>query len=329
MKRKKLDIWYSQIMSRIQSLRFSCLDEETQRCVSGEMLFFNKRRFTALCWSILVIEVLNLSNVLFLSRSGLESVNNRQYFAMYLLLMAGAAACLAATRLLQCKTELLRRFYVGFMLFWVLWCALLSAMDLRSNPNITVFITGVFVLACLARLKPWESISILTGGLIVFFSLSWRNITNGSLMNAIIVTLTAALISCSRYFAALEELRYRQKLIRQADRQSENKERLELLMEQEQALLDCSRDNLFLWDRETGTLTVSGSRGTEHLKESKPAVLQWLETKRGETTGLIKLGREDESGGSCYKIEVIWQMNSENEPAGAVGSLTSCTAEPD
>lgn len=321
MKKRKIEVWTSKAKALLKALRFSSLPADTRSCVNNEMFFFNNRRVEAIAWAVAAIESLNVFHVLFLSGSGLGTNNNRQYFAMYLLMLASAVFCLLIKRLLRMKQRFLSCFYVGLAFFWAVWNAVLTGMDLRRNPNIMVFTTSVFALSFLLRLKPIESLCILPGSLFVLLLCARSTISSGSVINASIVTVIAVLVSCSRYFATVEETAYRQKLIIQADHSISDRQTILRLSEQQDALLAYSGELMFLWSREEQTLVFSGGRNVSEA--DRRTLLDWFTAREKQSADIIDLymGTEQEQPGT-YLIEITPQYDCEEALTGAVGRLT-------
>lgn len=320
MKKRKVEIGLAQLKARLKALRFSALEPAVQNSLRREMFFFNNSRMAAIALVILVLESMNIVNVLCFSASGLTSKNNRQYFTMYLILLISALFCLGIRHILRNKSELLQQCYGGFTLFWVMWHAVLSAMDLQHNPNIVVFVTGILAMSFLVRLKPLQMLAILAGGLLLLLGCAWGNLSNGNVINAVIVTIITMLISCSRYFNTLEELGYRQKMILQENHRRTEKRKLALLSGQQRALLDHSRELLFLWDRELDTLTLAGGN---HLGEAdRAALIDWLANQKESNEEVMSLQLNGQAVPQEYLIESTPQLDCDDKVIGAAGLIT-------
>lgn len=321
MENNRIEIIKSQIKTLIKSMQFSALDSSTQTYVNNEQLYFNNRRVLAIVWAIFAVESWNILNVLCFSNSGLATPNNRQYFAMYLLLFASGAICILIRHLLREKQELLRCCYAGFTMFWVVWHSILTAMDLRHNPNIMVFATAVFGISFLMRLKPKETLCILPGGYLVLILLAGSRMSSGTMINTAIVTMVSILISLSRYLSTLEEIGYRQKMVLQEEHRMTEKQKLNLIIQQQAALLEYSREFLFTWDRESNTLNISGER--QFSGRDKQILLAWLlrcedKSMKGSLEFYLENGLTQ-----ChtYLVDVTLQLDCDGCVIGGVGQL--------
>lgn len=318
MKKRKAEVFTAKTKNLIQVLRFSTLDNETKTCVNNEIFYFNHSRFAVISWVVMVLELLNGANVLFLSKSGLGTLNNRQYFTMYIVLFLSALSCLVLRHCFRNKPNILQLCYIAFIAVWMVWHALLSSMDLRKNPDIIVFIAGMFALSLLVRLKPFETLTILPGGLFVLLFFARDTISNGIAINAIIITMTAVLISCSRYSSALEELGYRQKLVLQANHRTIEKQALNFLRNQQRALLLHSHELLFLWNKKTDSLMLSGNKPL--CSSDRQALLSWLDGCNLWSEGTVTL-RFEKNTPLKYRIECTPQLDEDGALIGAAGRI--------
>ncbi|MEG2701308.1 MAG: hypothetical protein RSA65_01750 [Clostridia bacterium] len=326
MRKAAARICLSQATSFITALRFSALDPSAQINVKREMFFFNNSRMAAISAVVLVLQTINMVHVIGFSKSGLATPNNRQYFAMYLILFMSAGLCLGARHVLRDRPALLQRFYVGFALIWVVWHALISSMDLRTNPNLMVFTTGILAIALLVQATPVQMLSILASGLALLLFSARAHLTSGGTVNALIVTIMAMLIFCSRYFSLIEALRYRQKMILLENHRQIEKQKLALMSDQQAALLRHSRDILFLWDKALDTLTFSG--GISLCTADREALLAWLAQARAPDARAITLRltiRDIKDPAREYWIESTRHLDRDGTVIGAAGLMaTKC-----
>ena len=310
--------WISQCRKLIEMLKFSALDEEKKVYVEREIFYFNDRRFLVIPWAIMAVELFNMINVAFFSKSGLGTVHNFRYFAMYLFLFAGGPVCLAIRWYYRGKKKILGRYYVGFTMVWLLWNAVISAMDLQRHSNITAFVIGIFATSFLMRLKPVQTLCMMPGSLTLLLLLAGDRMTNGVAVNGSIATLVAVLMSCSRYVVMLEELDYRQKMIRQENRRTRERYRAAFLKEQQKALLECSGEILFIWDAEEDRLLLAGDR---RLREKdREALLSWLAGCREESREIMLLGLTGGRPGRC-RVTCVPQHDENGRCIGAAGRI--------
>lgn len=318
MKKQGVKVWISECRKLIEMLKFSALDEEKKIYVEREMFYFNDRRFLVVPWAIMAVELFNMINVAFFSRSGLGTARNFLYFAMYFLLFAGGAACLATRWCLRRKKDVLARCYVVFTIIWLFWNVVISAIDLQRNPNITAFITGIFGTSFLMRLKPVQALCMMPGSLTLLLVISGDGMTNGVAVNGAVATLISVLISCSRYVVMLEELDYRQKMILQEDRRARERYRAAFLEKQQKALLDSSGEILYLWDREKDRLLLTGDRILSST--DRKVLLDWLDGCKEESRETLLLSLTDGRPCRCL-VTCLLQYDENDRRIGAVGKI--------
>lgn len=321
-------VWWARLRSLLGSLRFSALDPETQRCVAGEIFYFNNSRMLVCGWVILLIEAANMSRVLFFSKSRLATANNRQYFAMYALLFLSAVVVLTLRRLLQDNRPLLSRCYLAFAAFWVVWHATLTSMDLRSGTSTLVLATALFGISFLLRLKPWEAVSMMGGGFLLLVLLS-PGAKGGVYINTGIATLMAASISCSRYGSMVEEVGYRRKMVRQNDRNVVYKQQLALLREQHRFLLEKAQEPLFEWDLVHKTAVFSPGWQSRFATDPAPlaALLQAAQTQGAHGAAALRADLRGLDGQTLdCQVELALQYDSLEKPLAMLGRVIISTA---
>ena len=115
-----------------------------------------KQLFFVVSLIIYVVEAFNIIRVLFMSPSGLTTLNNWIYFYLYCSLVALATAYLVFQHLFRNRSTTFQRrmHYIGITLFMI-WHICLSTYDLMRNPNAEIYeftttILGVAVLLYLS-----------------------------------------------------------------------------------------------------------------------------------------------------------------------------------
>lgn len=258
MRREKKEIWKSNMVSQYTSLCQSGLDSDTKKSIDKEMFYYNNHYMLWIVWIIIGIETFNIFNVIFLSKSGLSSANNRLYFFMYLIMLLSAIIILLSRNLLKNKKGILSRCYFAAALGWVCWHAILNLIDLRTSNNTIVFVTALFGITLLLRLKPWEAVCIIPGNYLLFCILAGSD-APGVYINTGIAMLVSLLVSFSRYRSTVEELGYRKKLMQQNERNVVKYNQYNLLWEKYETLKALMEEVCFEWDKEEDRITFSQS----------------------------------------------------------------------
>ena len=161
----------------------------------------NRISLLVICVMIFGMELYNMARVLFLSRSGLGTLNNRIYFSMYCGLFLGAAAYLVLWRLLRKRSRRARwAVQYGGVLCCLLWHACLNAYDFAANPpaQISVYITAVLGLSVFILMPSFYSFLSYGLGYVTFVALSWGCVPAGDMLNLTLTTVVALAISLTR-----------------------------------------------------------------------------------------------------------------------------------
>ena len=165
----------------------------------------NRLSLLVICVMIFGMELYNMARVLFLSRSGLATLNNRIYFGMYCALFLAAAIYMLLSRIMR-ASALDKRLWLQFgaVVFAFIWHIGLNAYDLMREPDgeVSIYMTAVLALAVFIQLPPALSIACHTGGYAVFVLLAGRYLESGPLLNltfSSIVALAVSLTKCPRH----------------------------------------------------------------------------------------------------------------------------------
>lgn len=192
----------------------------------------NKTSLLIISIMIYLIEAFNVIRVLFMSRSGLSSLNNRLYFYMYCILMGVTTVYLFLQRLFSNRSVTFqqRMQYIA-IIFFLLWDISLNTYDLISDPNgeIYVFTTAVLGMAIFLHLSNRFSIPCLGIGYLLFMLLNRHAISQGTSVNLAITVLVAMGVSIAQCHHNVVEIIQRRE-INKINRQ------LEALLEQDQML---------------------------------------------------------------------------------------------
>ena len=168
---------------------------------------FQKNRLSLLviCVMIFGMEPYNIFRVLFMSRSGLGTLNNRIYFGMYCALLLAAVAYMLAARLTRgaALEKRLRIQYAG-VVFAFLWHICLNAYDLMRDPDgeVSIYMTAVLALAVFIQLPACLSIACHVGGYALFALTAGRYLESGPLLNLTFSSIVALAVSLTKNHSA-------------------------------------------------------------------------------------------------------------------------------
>lgn len=158
---------------------------------------------------ILGMEAYNIFRVLFLSRSGLGSVNNRIYFGMYCGLFLAAILSLILQHI--CRNSSLRLRWAiqyGSVLFFLLWHVGINIYDLFRNPEaeVLIYLTAILGLAIFIQMPSLYSIICYCLGYILFILLAGSILSSGTRLNLTYTTIVALAISLTNCHHAVDIL---------------------------------------------------------------------------------------------------------------------------
>ena len=154
--------------------KFFTIPYEIQNDFWHHTLKKNTASLSVVSLMIIGMETYNIFRVLFLSRSGLSSVNNRIYFGMYSVLFLSAILFLFLERASRHGSVRLQwTLQYGCVLFFLLWNVGLNTYDLMQNPDaeILVLVTAFLGLAMFVQMPALYSIFCYSLGYILFIIL--------------------------------------------------------------------------------------------------------------------------------------------------------------
>ena len=161
----------------------------------------NRLSLLVICVMIFGMELYNMARVLFLSRSGLATLNNRIYFGMYCALFLAAAIYMLLSRIMR-ASAIGKRLWLQFgaVVFAFIWHICLNAYDLMREPDgeVSIYMTAVLALAVFIQLPPALSIACHTGGYAIFVLLAGRYLESGPLLNLTFSSIVALAVSLTK-----------------------------------------------------------------------------------------------------------------------------------
>lgn len=104
--------------------------DEISRVFLQDAVKVNRIRVRAVCIFCIIIEAFNMFRVLFLSQSGLGTLNNRTYFSLYLSLFLVSLLLLLADLFLRVADKSRFRLYMAGASLLVLWNTIFNIYDI-------------------------------------------------------------------------------------------------------------------------------------------------------------------------------------------------------
>ena len=122
----------------------------------------NKTSLLIISIMIYLIEAFNVIRVLFMSRSGLSSLNNRLYFYMYCILMGVTTVYLFLQRLFSNRSVTFqRRMQYIAIIFFLLWVISLNTYDMIRNPDAEAYVLIMAIFSLTIFLQLSNSLSLI------------------------------------------------------------------------------------------------------------------------------------------------------------------------
>lgn len=292
---------------------------------------------------IFVFELFNIARVLFFSRSGLSTLNNRIYFSMYCVLIGIAAAELVLERrMMKGRREWLLHLYDLSALAWMMWHAVMNAYDLIGDKNsgTVIFLTGLFGISIFIQMKPVHAVVIFLTSYITFLSLSAPVLDFGAAVNLTFFVIVSIIISVTRYIHTVTELYQKMEIHNMNETLKREQEALRLSLEKHEIIMEQAREIIFEWDIEEDRLIFSQNcRDRFPLADTVFGVRRWIleksaiyEQDRQAFADMLQRCVEDRAAGRMelrivdrvgkavwYEARIILQYNDSGAPVYGIG----------
>ena len=165
----------------------------------------NRLSLLVICVMIFGMELYNMARVLFLSRSGLATLNNRIYFGMYCALFLAAAIYMLLSRIMR-ASAIDKRLWLQFgaVVFAFIWHIGLNAYDLMREPDgeVSIYMTAMLGLAVFIQMPAPLSVACHVGGYAVFALLAGRYLESGPMLNLTFSSIVALAVSLTKAHSA-------------------------------------------------------------------------------------------------------------------------------
>ena len=161
----------------------------------------NRLSMLVICIMIFGMELYNICRVLFMSSSGLGTLNNRIYFAFYCSLLLAAALYLVLAHVMR-GAGTGRRWAVQYaaVLFFFMWHVAINAYDMIRDPNsgTTIFLTAALGISIFIQMSSGYAFTAYVLAYSLFFFMTRGIIEPGDLLNctlSVIVGLAISLVN--------------------------------------------------------------------------------------------------------------------------------------
>ncbi len=171
----------------------------------------NRISLLVICIMIFGMEIFNIARVLFMSASGLASLNNRIYFGLYCTLLALAVLYLLLSYLFRNRQTWLNCvIQYGAAWSFLVWHVLINAYDLMRNPDaeVMIYVTATLGLAIFILMPAKYALVLYGTAYPIFLILTGSILTSGDKLNltfTTIVALATSLTSCHHHTTMISQ----------------------------------------------------------------------------------------------------------------------------
>ena len=331
---------------KMQWIREQGIPEKLEQDFREEAVRVNGVIMTSVFLFSIAVEIFNVIRVLFLTGSGLQTLNNRIYFSFYLFLFAAGCVYLAADR--AWKENRRARYWLtmaGGSVF-LLWQTLFNLYDVSSSLSMgkIMAVSTLVAFSALGVMKPWYAVcnlalnySLLIPGIYVLGGQDPGVIFNYSLMAGICLVIYSV-----RFHDIRTELIQKQEIVDISRQLEESQEQFRLSSAQYELILQRSHLIAFEWNVEKGEARFSEEwvkvfgresripevedfiRNSRRIrKQVKTELLLCMENLRGGTPYQKRDLLLPVADGSerWYELHLILQAGEDGSPVLGIGML--------
>lgn len=279
-----------------------------------EAVRINRVVMTAIAFFAIGAELFNVTRVLFLSQSGLQTQNNRIYFSFYLLLLAVSIGYLAADRLLKLKVRARYGMALAFMSVFLLWQTLFYMYDISRSISLgkIMAVTTLVAFSAVSVMKPLYAVCnlLLNFGLLIPYTYAACGNDSGVLINYSLMAGTCFIIYFVRFHDIRTELLQKQEIVNISHQLEESRKQFSLSREQYALILQKSNFITFEWDITGGEVRFSeewkkvfGKEG--RIADAEKFIREGRSLKRQYKTEILQCMESLRNGESCVKRDLL------------------------
>lgn len=233
--------------------------DEISRVFLQDAVKVNRIRVRAVCIFCIIIEAFNMFRVLFLSQSGLGTLNNRTYFSLYLSLFLVSLLLLLADLFLRVADKSRFRLYMAGASLLVLWNTIFNIYDIYSSDakgNMTI-VTAMLIFSALFVMRPLYAFINLGINYLLFAVFLWTFASSGEVINFTLTFFLCIIICVVQYHNKCTEITQRQRISEINQELKDTKDSFRLSLEQYERIRKESNHISFEWDIHTDTIRFS------------------------------------------------------------------------
>lgn len=316
-----------------------------------EALRYNSVSIKVLALFIFAIEIFNIYRVVFLSDSGLTTLNNRIYFYMYVSLFCSAAIFLLIEKFYAHENRIREMLYILAAYIWMLWHILLNCYEIyfRGEDSILLFIIAVYVFSACAQVRARLSVMMLFSHYLIFLFCAGDKLGTGNLINASTCIFLSMVIVVRNYLACVSNVKQRLENQYTNQKLDVSRRELEFNLGKYRTVMNYTNDFIFELDLCSNEIYLSDNiqiKGTDnHIildasdwintqkyvhNEDRSALLEAFENiivnkKVKDLT--LRIDLEEKGVYVWYRLRMFLHLNQEQEPIMILGIFTNIDVE--
>ena len=220
---------------------------------------FRNNRFLCMVAAVfcIAIEAFNTVRVLFLSNSGLSTLNNRIYFGFYVFLLAASVLYFFFVSMLGKKPDTGNAVCLVYAGIVLLWNTCLNVYDIvrSSRVHVIMAVTMMITFAAIVTARPVYTLINIWINYFIFMMVSSIPLFSGEGFNYTITALISSMISLVGYRRLCIELEQRRQ-IREIGQKLDER-RMWLTREQYELISQNAGFITFQWEPETDRIVFS------------------------------------------------------------------------
>lgn len=298
----------------------------------------------------LLMQGFNISRVLVLSESKLDTLNNRIYFSFYLFMFFISVLYLIYHIWLDKNERVSRCVNVICMSIFLVWNTCLTVYDTYSGGAIEIsgFVINLLVFSSLFLYYPSYMMGHIFGCYLLFVICTAHYLDAGTLINVTIAVILGSITAVNQFWGKVSDLKQEQNIADMNKLLKDEEDKFRLTCDQYDMLLKNTHDILFVWDLKDDEIKFSDNwhdilgfpvkisgfsswfmEHSEQGKERSRRIKKLRDSlKLGQSNQEEELHLKSVDGREIwYKMRLMNQFDKNGFPRFGVGILNDITAQ--
>ena len=199
---------------------------------------------------VLFAQLFNVIRVIFLSDSGLSSINNRTYFTFYIIYFIGCILFLIIDAVPSSTVIFKYKFYMVCGSMFMMWHTIFNIFDtFRANAvgSFTI-LTAMTVFCALLIMRPIYVLTNFAVSYVIFSIFLYKSFGSGEVINFTFAAILCIIIYAVRYRQLYNELMQKHELNDLRNKLFDSKQNFKLSCEQQALILNKEHYITFEWN---------------------------------------------------------------------------------